>query len=127
MNIAAVIDSAIPFVGGVIGLALAANTAKKAAAENSKKSTARIWAAVGAFLFLYGGFQLSRAVMGPSEAEHQTELNNALAAQAARLNATAPIRVAPGLVLDHASAKDMTFVYVYRFIDTAASQIDGRA
>ena len=126
MDIAAVVDAVIPFAAGVTALVFAAVRAKKPAAGNPKVISARNAAILGTLLFLYGGFMLTKAVTAPplgDKAAMWTELE----AQAARLNAAAPTQMAPGLVLEHATAKDGTFTYIYRLTDKAASQIDGAA
>lgn len=126
MNVAAVVDAAVPFATGVIALVVAAVRAKKPAAESSKIFSARTFAILGAFLFLYGGVQLTKAISTPQLGD-QAALWTELEAQAARLNAAPPMQVAPGLVLEHATAKDGTFTYVYRFTDKTASDIDSAA
>lgn len=127
MNIAAVVDASVPFAAGVIALLLAALRAKqKPAVRSPKFFSALNFAILGTLLFLYGVAMLTRAVTAPQLGD-QAALWAELDAQAAHLNAAAPTQVAPGLVLEHATAKDGTFTYIYRFTDKTASEIAGAA
>src|SRR5579859_9977 len=126
MDIAAVVDAAIPFGAGVTALVFAAVRAKKPAAGNPRMISARNAAILGTLLFLYGGFMLIRAVTAPPLGD-QAAMWTELEAKAARMNAAAPTQMAPGLVLEHATVKDGTFTYVYRLTDKTASQVDGAA
>ena len=127
MDIAAVVDAAIPFGAGVIALLMAAVRAKqKPAARSPKFFSALNFAILGTLLFLYGVAMLARAVTSPplgGKAALWAELDT----QAARLNAAAPTQVAPGLVLEHATAKDGTFTYIYRFTDKTSAELGGAA
>ncbi len=126
MDIAAVVDAAIPFGAGVTALVFAAVRGKKPAAGNPKVISARNAAILGTLLFLYGGFMLTRAVTAPPLGD-KAALWAELDTQAARLNAAAPTQVAPGLVLEHATAKDGTFTYIYRFTDKTSAELGGAA
>ena len=129
MNIAAVADVSLPFIGSVAALLAAIVAWKQSASDGSalkKLQLPYVLGIVGVILFVYGGFRLYTALAASSLPDREAVIAE-LKTEATRFNVRLPMRVGPDLVLEDTVPEGMDYRYIYRFTEKDASQIDKAA